>query len=64
MTSTNSTTIYSEPNLNKLLGYVKHIKQVGGNYGFSACVVGKSTVCYIQLSFPHGIFRSFDDFLQ
>ena len=43
MTSPSSTTIYSEPELNKLLGYVGHIKQVGGNYGFSACVVGGSS---------------------
>lgn len=42
MTSPNSTTVYSEPELNKLLGYVRHIKQAGGNYGFAACVVGKS----------------------
>jgi len=46
MTSSNSTTVYSEPELNKLLGYVKHIKRVGGNYGFSACVVGESSVLY------------------
>jgi len=46
MTSTNSTTIYSDLELNKLLGYMSHIKQVGGNYGFSACVVGKSLVLY------------------
>lgn len=47
MTSTNSTAVYSEPDLNKLLGYVGHIKQVGGNYGFSACVVGKSNVLHL-----------------
>jgi len=42
MTSRDSTTVYSEPDLSKFLGYVRHIKQVGGDYGFSACVVGKS----------------------
>ena len=46
MTSSNSTTIYSEPELDKLLGYVGRIKQVGGNYGFSACVVGESSVLH------------------
>ena len=51
MTSSNSTTIYSEPELNKLLGYVRHIKRVGGNYGFAACVVGKSTAMHpIEIS--------------
>lgn len=44
MTSPNSTTVYSEPDLNRFLGYVGYIKQVGGNHGFSACVVGKSSV--------------------
>ena len=43
MTSPDSTSFYSETELNKLLGYVGHIKSVGGNYGFSACVVGKSS---------------------
>ena len=46
MTSTNSTTIYSEPELNKLLGYVRNVKRVGGNYGFAACVVGKSSILH------------------
>lgn len=46
MTSLNSTAAYSEGELSKLLDYVKHITSVGGNYGFSACVVGK-------LSIPH-----------
>jgi len=46
MTSTNSTTIYSEPELKKLLGYVKYIERVGGNYGFSACVVGAPSPLY------------------
>jgi len=44
MTSPNSTAIYSEEELNKLLGYVRQIKSVGGNCGFSACVVGKPGV--------------------
>ena len=44
MTSPNSTAIYSEGDLNKLLGYVRHIKSVGRDYGFSACVVGKPDV--------------------
>ena len=47
MTSADSTAVYSEPELNKLFGYVTHIKQVGGNYGFSACVVGKPTVPHL-----------------
>lgn len=41
MTSSNSTAAYSEGELSKLLGYVKHVTSVGGNYGFSACVVGR-----------------------
>ena len=44
MTSPNSTTIYSEGDLKKFLGYVKDIKSVGGNFGFSACIVGKPSV--------------------
>jgi hypothetical protein len=46
MTSPNSTAIYSEPEFNKVLGYMEHINKVGGNYGFSACVVGKSSAPY------------------
>ena len=46
MTSSNSTAAYSEGELNKLRGYVKDIALVGGNYGFSACVVGKSNISY------------------
>ena len=46
MTSPNSTAAYSEGELNKLLDYVKYITSVGGNYGFSACVVGKLGVPY------------------
>jgi len=44
MTSPNSTTVYSEGDLSKLLGYVRHIKSAGGDHGFSACVIGKSIV--------------------
>jgi len=46
MTSTTSTTIYSEPDLSKLLGYVRHLKQIGGNFGFAACVFGKPNVLH------------------
>ena len=46
MTSPNSTAVYSEPDLKKLLGYVKHIRKVGGSCGFSACVVGRSSVLH------------------
>jgi len=63
MTSPNSTAIYSEGDLSKLLNYVKEIRQVGGNHGFSACVVGKSGVS-ISSSIPHGFLRSLDVFLQ
>ena len=48
MTSPNSTAPYSEADLNKLVGYVKHLTSVGGMHGFSACVVGK-------LSTPHPV---------
>lgn len=41
MTSSNSTAAYSEGELKKLLSYVKHIASIGGNCGFSACVVGR-----------------------
>ena len=51
MTSPNSTAVYSEAELSKLLGYVRHIKSVGGNYGFSACVLGKpSDLCLVEHS--------------
>ena len=63
MTSSDSTAVYSEPELNKLLGYVRETKQVGGNYGFSACIVGKSNGMH-TLSVPHGFLRSLDEFLQ
>jgi len=36
--------MYPEEDIGKLLGYVGHIKLVGGNYGFSACITGKSSV--------------------
>ena len=63
MTSPNSTVLYSEPDLNKLLGYVGHIKQVGRHGGFSACVVGKSSILTTSSS-PDGFPRPLDDFLQ
>ena len=44
MTSPNSTAAYSEGEINKLLGYVRYITSVGGDYGFSACVIGKSSI--------------------
>lgn len=51
MTSPNSTAVYSEPELSKLLGYVKDTKHVGGNHGFSACVVGRpSALCPVERS--------------
>ena len=46
MTSTDSTAVYSEAELNKFLSYVKEIKQVGGNYGVSAWVAGKSSIVH------------------
>ena len=63
MTSLNSTTIYSEPELDKFLGYMKHIKRVGRNHGFSACVVGKSSVLCPSTG-PDSFPRSLDEFLQ
>lgn len=62
MTSRDSTTVYSEPDLNKLLGYVRHIKQVGGKGGFSACVVGK--LSSISLEHFSWFLRSLDVLLQ
>ena len=44
MTSPNSTAAYPEADLSKLLSYVGHINSVGGNYGFSACIVGRTSV--------------------
>ena len=63
MTSSNSTAVYSEGDLSKLLGYVRHIKSVGGNYGFSACIVGKSSVLPLAGA-PNRFLRSLDAFLQ
>jgi len=51
MTSSNSTVVYSEGDLSKFLNYVKEIRQVGRNHGFSACVVGGSGVLYLILTF-------------
>jgi len=47
MTSQNSTAPYSEGELQKLLNYVKHLKSVGGKYGFSACIVGGSNIVHL-----------------
>ena len=44
VTSPDSTTLYSEEDISKLLAYARDITTVGGNYGFSACVVGKSRI--------------------
>ena len=63
MTSSNSTAVYSEGDLSKLLGYVRHIKSVGGNYGFSACVVGKQIVPPLIGATNH-FLRPLDEFLQ
>ena len=63
MTSSNSTAVYSEGDLSKLLGYVRHINSVGGNYGFSACIVGKSSILPLAGA-PNRFLRSFDAFLQ
>lgn len=41
MTSQNSTAPYSEGELTKFIGYVNRVTSIGGNYGFSACVVGR-----------------------
>ena len=63
MTCTNSTTIYAEGEINKLLGYVKHIKSVGGNYGFSARVVGKPGVLPL-IDAANRSLRPLNEFLQ
>ena len=63
MTSPNSTAIYSEGELNKLLGYVRDIRSVGGNFGYSACIIGTSNVLPpvdALNQFP----RPLDEFLQ
>ena len=46
MTSRDSTAAYPEVELRKLIEYVKDLESVGGNYGFSACVVGKHQAPY------------------
>lgn len=46
MTSPNSTAAYAEGDLSKLLAYVRYITSIGGDYGFSACVVGKSCISH------------------
>jgi hypothetical protein len=43
MTSSVSTSIYSEEDLQKFLGYIKTLEFVGGNYGHAACVIGEFT---------------------
>ena len=63
MTSSNSTAVYSEGDLSKLLGYVKNIKSVGEKYGFSACVVGKPSVLPL-IGATNCFLRSLDVFLQ
>jgi hypothetical protein len=40
MTSHGSTSIYSADELEKFVSYVEKIKFVGGEDGYSACVVG------------------------
>jgi hypothetical protein len=54
MTSANSTTPYSEGDLDKFLSYVDHVTSAGGKHGFSACVVGKSNILH-----PVGIFSQY-----
>ena len=63
MTSPNSTTIYSEGELNKLLGYVRDIRSVGGNFGFSACIIGTSNILP-PVNAPNQFSRPLDEFLQ
>ena len=66
MTSPNSTAVYSELELNKLLGYVGYIKQVGGKHGFSACVVGKSSALLHRaflMAFSGRLMNFFSEFL-
>jgi hypothetical protein len=40
LTSPVSTSIYSEGELTKLLGFVKSLDFVDGNNGYAACVIG------------------------
>ena len=63
MTSSNSTAVYSEGDLGKLLSYVKEIKQVGGNHGFSACVVGEPDILP-HIGAANRFLRSLDEFLE
>lgn len=63
MTSSNSTAAYSEGELKKLLSYVKHIASIGGNCGFSACVVGQSNVPESK-KLPSRTLRPLDELLQ
>ena len=58
MTSRDSTAVYPEVELCKLIKYVKDLKSVGGNYGFSACVVGKYQAPYISSGFLHGFLQA------
>lgn len=64
MTSFNSTVPYSEGEVKKLLGYVRHITSVGGDYGFSACVVGKSSIAVSHRVFLTILLRPLDEFHQ
>ena len=52
MTSPNSTAPYSEPELNKLLGYVKHVTSLERHYEFSACIVGE-----LNIPYPVSVFQ-------
>ena len=63
MTSPNSTAAYSEGELQKLLGYATHIQLIGGNYGFSACIVGMPNTLYptgfLSQNFPGRLMSFF-----
>ena len=61
MTSPNFTAIYSEGEVNKLFGYVRYIELVGGNLGFSACVVGRSNALP-PIDVSNRVSRSLDVF--
>jgi hypothetical protein len=63
MTSPNSTAVYPEEELGKFLGYVRHIKSAGGNYGYSACVVGKPSALSL-VGVSNRFLRSLDEFLR
>jgi hypothetical protein len=45
MTSSVSTSLYSEEGINKLLGFIKSLGSVGGNFGYAACVTGQLVNC-------------------